>query len=95
MKLMFARYLRTGIRPKHLQASTPQGDDSLFMWRVGYMLVLFGLLTSVLLAGCSGTKSADVDLGLKAKVYPDPSVSVAPAPSTSRKSDPPAPVTGD
>lgn len=77
------------------QGYDPARDLTLFTLQIGYILGLL-IFTSVILvlAGCSSKQGADVDLGLKAKISPEPIVQTAPAPSTSRNSEPPLPVTG-
>lgn len=89
------RSLRTGFRPILHRPLSLHQDNSLYMYRVGFMLATFGFVMSILLVGCGTNKSTDIDLGLKAKVWPDPAVQTAPASSTSRKSEPPALVNGE
>lgn len=89
------RSMRTGFRPMQHQLLSLQRDSSLYMYRVGFTLAVFGFIMSMLLVGCSSNRSADIDLGLKAKVWPDPAVQTAPASSTSRKSEPLPPVNGE
>lgn len=77
------------------QGYDPARDLTLFTLQVGYILGLLVFISVILvLAGCSSKQGADVDLGLKAKVIPEPVVQTAPAPSTSRNSELPLPVTG-
>ena len=77
------------------QGYDPARDLTLFTLQIGYILGLLVFASAILvLAGCSSKQGADVDLGLKAKLTPEPTVQVAPAPSTSRNSEPPLPVTG-
>lgn len=77
------------------QGYDPARDLTLFTLQVGYILGLLVFISVILvLAGCSSKQGADVDLGLKAKVIPEPVVQTAPAPSTSRNSELPLPATG-
>lgn len=84
-----------GYLPRETRYLPSQEASILFILKVGYLLgaLIFGFAILVT-AGCNSKMPADIDLGLKAKIGPEPSVSVAPAPSTSQNSDPAAPVTG-
>lgn len=57
------------------QGYDPVRDLTLFTLQIGYILGLL-IFTSVILvlAGCSSKQGTDVDLGLKAKISPEPSV---------------------
>lgn len=77
------------------QGYDPVRDLTLFTLQIGYILGLLVFTSAILvLAGCSPKQGADVDVGVKAKIIPEPVVQVAPAPSTSRNSELPLPVTG-
>lgn len=84
-----------GNRPRELNILTSREDNTLFILKVGYifgaLIFAFAILVT---AGCSSKSPADIDLGLKAKIGPEPSIQTAPAPSISRNSDQAAPVTG-
>lgn len=77
------------------QGYDPARDLTLSTLQIGYILGLLVFTGAILVfAGCSPKQGADVDVGVKAKITPEPTVQAAPAPSTSRNSELPLPVTG-